>query len=71
LSLNYSPILLSLDKNGRRHLIRSSLPGFLGFPIVISSLPALATRANACQGHLSEIQPINWSAFLEEFKKKR
>jgi hypothetical protein len=52
-------------------LIRTSLPGFLGFPIVISSLPALATRANACQGHLSEIQPINWGAFLEEFKKKR
>jgi hypothetical protein len=69
--LNYSPILLDLDKNGPRHFIRTSLPGFFGFPIVLPSLPALATRANACQGHLSEIQPINWGAFLEEFKKKR
>ena len=59
-----------MDDYDRRHFIRTSLPGFLGLTMALPSLTALATRANACQGRLSEMQTINWDAFLEAVEKE-
>ncbi|MGB1888772.1 MAG: hypothetical protein ACPHOK_04135, partial [Akkermansiaceae bacterium] len=46
------------------------MPGFLGLTMALPSLTALATRANAYQGRLSEMQTINWDAFLEAVEKE-
>jgi cysteamine dioxygenase len=59
-----------MDEYDRRHFIRTSLPGFLGLTMALPGLTALATRANACQGRLSEKQEINWDAFLEAVAKE-
>jgi len=59
-----------MDDYNRRHFIRTSIPGFLGLGLALPSITAIATRANACEGHIPENGAINWDAFLTAVEKE-
>jgi cysteamine dioxygenase len=59
-----------MDDYTRREFVRTSLPGYLGLVMALPGITALASRANAQQGHPDAAGRINWDAFLEGVAKQ-
>ncbi len=59
-----------MDEYDRREFLSLSFPAFLGVVTALPALCALATRANASEGRLSENGAMHWEAFLEAVSKE-